>query len=327
MMDRREFVALLASLAVPSAVRAQASRLPIVGFLGFATEAGDKALLTAFRRGLHEAGRIEGKTIEIVNRHAGGDMARANSLIAELVGMPVDVILAPGPAAARALRRATTIPVVAVGLPPVQSDPELFQSLARPGGTVTGFASFGEALSAKHIEILKEALPGLAVIGVLHSTTDPNFRTQGEQSLAAARAQGLKAVKLGITSTSAAELGAQMRALRTAGGQALLVVRDFLTDSLKDEICRAAAEAGIAVVSEPRAFAEAGALFTYGADLPDLFGRAAGYVDRILKGEKPGDLPVQLPTKFELTINLKTARALGLTIPPSILVRADEVIE
>ena len=331
-MRRREFITLLggAAMACPLPLppaHGQTHRVPIVGFLGFATEAGDRVFLDAFRRGLREVGRIEGKSVEVVNRHAGGDMARAGVLIAELVSKPVDVFLAPGPTAARALRRATTIPVVAVGLPHVQSDPELFDSLARPGGTVTGFAAVGEEVSAKHIEILRETLPGLTAIGVLHTTADPNFRNLGEQSMAAVRERGLKPVQLGVNSTSVAEFSAQARVLRAAGGQALLVIRDFLTDSMKDEICRAAAEAGIAVVAEQRAFAEAGALFTYGADIPDLFRRAAGYIDKILQGEKPGDLPVQLPTKFQMVVNLKTAKSLGLTLSPSLLARADELIE
>ena len=327
MMDRRTTLALLASLAVPSAVRAQTGRLPVVGFLGFATEAADLPYVTAFRQGLNEIGRIEGKTITLLDRHAGGDMALAAKLIAEFAALPVDVFVAPGPGAARAIRRVTQIPVVGVQLPATQSDPELFQSLARPGGTVTGFSTFGEELSVKHIELLREAMPGLGPVGVMHTITDPTSRAWGDQSVAAIRAQGLQAVRVGISSTSATELAEQLRILHQGGGRALIVLHDFLSASLSKEICRLGTEMGIAVVAEFRNFAQAGALFTYGADIPDLFRRAAVYADKILKGEKAGDLPVQRPTKFEFVFNLKTAKALGLTIPPILLARADEVIE
>ena len=326
-MRRREFIAALASWAATTPVRAQSSRLPTVGFLGLASEEGDRPTLAAFRRGLSEAGRIEGRNVRIEARHAGGDASRTNALIAELTAVPVDVFLAPGQAVARALRRSTRIPIVAIALPPVQSDPELFDSLARPGGTLTGFASFGEEMSAKRIEFLREMNPSCAIIGILHNATDATLSAWGERSQASARAQGLKPRRIGLSSTSVAELDDQLRAFRAEGGTAVIVVRDFLTSTLRLEICRAALESGIAIIAEEREYAEAGALFTYGANIPDLFRRAAGYVDRILKGDKASELPIQLPTVFELVINLKTAAALGLTVPTFLLARADEVIE
>ena len=326
-MRRRAFVAALLACAAPMPTLGQGRRLPTVGFLGLASAEGDQPTLTAFRRGLNEAGRIEGRNVLIEARHAGGDASRTNALIAELAAVPVDVFLSPGQAVSRALRRSTLIPIVAIGLPPVQSDPELFETLARPGGTLTGFASFGEEMSAKRIEFLKEINPNATTVGILHNATDLTFSAWGERSEASARAQGLKATRIGLTSTSVVELNEQLRAFRAQGGSTLIVVRDFLTSTLRIEICRAALEFGIAVIAEQGEFAEAGALFTYGANIPDLFRRAAGYVDRILKGDKVSELPIQLPTTFELAINLRTAKALGLTVPPLLLARADEVIE
>ena len=318
----------LALWAAPTWSWAQSSaRMPIVGFVGFASVQVDNRTLHHFRQALHEVGHIEGRTIMIEARSSGGDVERGHALISEMAARPVDVFLSPGPAATRAILRKTTIPIVAVALPATQSEPELFSSLARPGGTVTGFSAFGEELSAKRIEMLKEVLPGLKVLGVLHNVTDPTFRTWGEQTMADARKQSLEPVRLGLTSPSAAAIDDHVRKLREAGGTALIVIRDFLTSTLMDDICRIGAEARIAVIGEHSEFARVGALFSYGADIADLFRRAAGYVDRILKGEKAADLPIQFPIKFELVVNLKTARILGVDIPPSILVRAEEVIE
>jgi putative ABC transport system substrate-binding protein len=313
----------------PAASRGRAQtggKLPVVGFLGFAAEDADRPMLTALRDGLREQGHAEGRTILLESRHAGGDMSLAARYIDEMVSRPVDVFVVPGPAAVRALRRATQIPVVAIGLPPAAGEHDLFASLARPGGSVTGFSNLGEELAAKRIEILREMLPNSSVIGILHNVADPIFRDWGVQTESAARAQGLRPVRLGLRSSSPAEVTRLLGSLREQGGDAVIVIRDFLTHTMMDEIIRACAASRIAVIAEQR-FLETGALMIYSADIPDLFRRAAGYVDRIVRGERAGDLPIQLPTKFELIINLKTAKALGLTIPPSILARADEVIE
>ena len=219
------------------------------------------------------------------------------------------------------------IPVVAVALPAAQTEPELFASLARPGGTVTGFSAFGEEMSAKRIEMLKEVLPKIKVVGVLHNATDPTFQNWGEQTIADARTQGLSPVRLGLTTASAESVVNHVKDLRAAGGTAMIVIRDYLTSALMAEICKIGADAGVVVIGEHSEFAKLGALFSYGADIGDLFRRSAGYVDRILKGERAADLPIQLPTKFELSINQKTARILGVEFPASIVVRAEGVIE
>jgi len=327
-MRRREFLAILGAAAVSSkAAFAQQQRIPIVGFVGFATPEVDAATLVPFRKAIADLGYVEGRSIIIDAQSTGGDIGRGIALIEALAGRPVDVLLAPGPAAARAIVKKTSIPVVAVALPAVQSDPDLFQSLARPGGSLTGFAAFGEEMSAKRIEMLREMLPGLRKLGVMNNATDPTFSAWGAQTMQEARMAGIEPVRLGLTAASSAAVAEQFKVLLDAGGNAMIVIRDYMTAAMQNDICRMGAEMKIAVIGQQGEFARAGALFSYGADIGDLFRRAAGYVDLILKGKKPAEMPIQLPTKFELVVNLKTARALGLTVPPTILVLTDEVIE
>jgi putative ABC transport system substrate-binding protein len=298
-----------------------------VGFVGFATPAIDDAALQSFRKGLADLGYVEGRSIIVDARSAGGDVARGHAMIDELVAKPVDVLLSPGPAAARAIVRKTKIPVVAVALPAVQSDSELFESLARPGGSLTGFSAFGEEMSAKRIQMLKEISPGLKKLGVMHNATDPTFSAWGAQTMLDARTAGLEPVRLGLTAASSPTVAEQFKVLAEAGGTAIIVIRDYMTAAMLSDICRTGAEMKIAVIGEQAEFAQAGALFSYGADIGDLFRRAAGYVDLILRGQKPAEMPIQLPTKFEMVVNLKAAHGLGLTVPPTILVFADQTIE
>jgi putative ABC transport system substrate-binding protein len=275
---------------------------------------------------LQQQGYVEGQSILVEARHAAGDMNVAARLIDELVRRPVKVFVAPGPAAARSIHRATKIPIVAVGLPPTGNE-DLYASLARPGGTVTGFTFFGEALSAKRIEVLREMLPSTRVLGILHNAADPVFRDWGVQTEASAREQGLQPVRLGLRSPSSTEIQDLLRALRAQGGNVVLVVRDFMTHTAIDEIIRSSADLGLAVVAEQARFVEAGALMSYGPDNFDLFRRAAGYVDRIIKGESAGDLPIEVPAKYEFAINLRSARARGLDVPLPLLAQADLVVE
>ena len=327
-MRRREFLGILVMAASsPYAALAQQPRVPIVGFVGFATSEVDAATLAPFRKAMADLGYVEGRSIIIEARSTGGDVTRGLALIDELIARPVDVLLSPGPAAARAIVKKTNIPVVAVALPAVQNEPDLFQSLARPGGSLTGFAAFGEEMSAKRIEMLREILPGVKKLGVMNNATDPTFSAWGEQTMQEARMAGLEPVRLGLTAASPAAVAEQVKLLADAGGNAMIVIRDYMTAAMQNEICHIGTERKIAVIAQQGEFARAGALFSYGADIGDLFRRAAGYVDLILKGQKPADMPIQLPTKFELIVNLRTARALGLAIPPGILVLSDEVIE
>ena len=327
-MRRREFLGILGVAATsPTAAFAQQQRVPIVGFVGFATPAIDAVVLNPFRQALADLGYVDGRTIVVQARYANGEIERGNALIDELAAMPVDVLFAPGPASARAVVRKTKIPVVAIALPAVQSDPELFQSLARPGGSLTGFSAFGEEMSAKRIEMLKEILPGLRKLGVMHNATDPTFSAWGEQTMADTKKFGIEPVRAGLAAPSPAAVTEQFKKLSEAGGTAMIVIRDYMTAAMTSDICRAGLAMKIVVIGEQSEVVRAGALFSYGGDVADLSRRAAGYVARVLKGQKPAEMPIQRPTKFELIVNLKTARALGLTIPTTILVQTDTVIE
>ena len=326
-MKRRDFLGLIgAAAACPHLALAQ-QRIPVIGFVGFATPEVDDPLLMHFRKAMAELGYVEGRSIIVEALSTGGDITRGLALIDQFIARPVDVMLTPGPAAARAVVRRSKIPVVAVALPAVQSDPDLFQSLARPGGSLTGFAAFGEEMSAKRIEMLREMLPGVKKIGVMNNATDPTFSAWGAQTMTEVRNAGLEPVRLGLTAATPDAVAEQFKKLTNEGGTAMIVIRDYMTAAMQNEICRLGLEWKIAVIGQQGEFAHAGALFSYGADIGDLFRRAAGYVDLILKGQKPAEMPIQLPTKFELIVNVKTARALGLTIPPTILVFADETIE
>jgi putative ABC transport system substrate-binding protein len=326
-MKRRDFLGLIGTAAIwPKTAHAQ-PRIPVIGFVGFATPEIDDPLLMQFRKALVELGYVEGRNVIVEALSTGGDVTRGLALIDAFIARPVDVMLTPGPAAARAVVRRSKIPVVAVALPAVQSDPDLFQSLARPGGSLTGFAAFGEEMSAKRIEMLREMLPGVRKIGVMNNATDPTFSAWGAQTITEVRSAGLEPVRLGLTAATPEAVAEQFKLLADAGGTAVIVIRDYMTAAMQNEICRLGVEKKVAVIGQQGEFARAGALFSYGADIGDLFRRAAGYVDLVLKGAKPAEMPIQLPTKFELIVNVKTARALGVKIPPTMLVFADETIE
>lgn len=323
-MQRRDLLFGLA--AWPLAAYGQ-PRIPVIGFVGVASREADATVLEPFRQGLKDLGHVEGRTVRLETRYSDGDIERAQKQFAELAALPVDIFFAPGPAAARTLARMTKIPVVAIGLPDLQSLPGLYADLKRPGGSVTGFSSFGEEMSAKRLQLLKDALPSLKTVGVLHNATDPTFNAWGEQTIEGARRQGLDGIGLGLREPTKEAVAEAINRLREQGGTAVIVVRDFMTAKLTDDICELGAAAGIAVVGSQAEVAEAGALLSYGPDAADVARLAAGYVDRILKGEKAGDLPIQFATKFDFVINLRTAKRLGLTIPTVALVRADRTIE
>jgi putative ABC transport system substrate-binding protein len=308
---------------------AHASASPaVIGFLGLASEALHVGDLAALRRGLEQLGYVVGETIVIEDRYADGEVGRFAALIDDVVGNGATVIVVPGLAAALAVREhAPDISVVAVGLPSTVIYPDLFESLHHPGGSVTGFSHFGEDLAIKRVELLKEMVPALTKVAVLHNAIDPLYRAWGETTEQAALRLGLETVRLGLESPSIPELDSAMQAAGAAGAQGLLVVRDFLTGTLQDEIIRRAADLRMATMAESRRWVAAGALMSYGAIFADLYRRAATYVDEILKGASPADMPIQLATEFELAINRTTADSLGIEIPPSILLRVDEAFE
>ena len=328
MIRRRRFLAGIAGALAASRLFGQGSSLPTICYLALATRESDARSVAAFRDGMREAGHVEGKTFVLADLYAGGDLARAEAMLREQLKRPVAAFLVPGAAAARLILRVTrTVPIVAVGLHPRGGQTDLFATLAKPGGMVTGVSNFGEELSAKRVQLLKEIMPRLRVVGVLHNISDPLFLRWGEETQDEIRAQGLAAMRLGLTSTALDALQRTLRGARASGVEAVVVVRDFLTAALHEPISRLTREFGLATIAEERRYPESGALLSYGASDHDLFRKAATYVDHVLKGARPAELAIELPTRFELVVNLKTAKVLGLTIPRSVLVRADEVIE
>jgi putative tryptophan/tyrosine transport system substrate-binding protein len=330
-MKRRHSLPLL--LGWPWALRAQERRAPpasvaVVCYMALATRQSDASSVAAFREGMLELGHVEGRSYLLVEAYANGDMVRAEALLREqLARQPVSVFLTPGAAAVRLILRNTqSVPIVSAGLHPRGGQTDLFASLARPGGMVTGVSNFGEELAAKRVQLLREVLPRLATVGVLHNTTDPVFRQWGEETEAEIRAQGLSAVRLGLSSPAPEAMQRTLRDARGRGVEAVVIVRDFLTSSLHVAIARSSRDIGLASIAEERRYPEAGALMSYGSSDRDLFRSTASYVDRILKGARPADLPVQQPTRFELVVNAGTARLLGIPLPKSMLLRADEVI-
>jgi putative ABC transport system substrate-binding protein len=278
----------------------------------------------AFRQGLREFGWVEGQNILLEYRHAERQLERFPALAAELVHLPVDVLFASTSQGAQAAKQVTTtIPVVFEGL----SDPVAFglvESLERPGGNLTGVCGFAPEVSGKQLEMLTEIRPGIRQVAVLVNPASPSVSSILQETERAARALGVQLRRVDVRDAEALE-GA-FTAMTSAPAEAFLVLPDSLLLSQRGRIVEFAAQYRLPVTAEVRAFAEAGGLLTYGTSLLAQWRRAAYYVDRILKGTKPADLPVEQPMKFELVINLKTAQGLGLTIPPALLMLADEVI-
>jgi putative tryptophan/tyrosine transport system substrate-binding protein len=292
-------------------------------------ESCDTSPYQAFRQRLRDLGYREGQHTTIEERAAEGRVERLSGLAAELLGLRVDLMLtAGGTEAALAAKGATsTLPVVFV----IAADPVgvgLVASFARPGGNLTGLASMNAELDAKRLELLKEAVPGITRVAVLANPVDPAAEAAWTAQEAAARALGVQLQRLEVRGPNDFERA--FGAAATGGAQALTMLaspRLFGTGSIwLARIAAFTAQTRLPAISHAREFAEAGGLMSYGVSIPDLFWRAADYVDRILKGAKPADLPVERPRKFELVINLKTAKALGLTMPPTLLFQANEVI-
>ncbi|MEO6743004.1 MAG: ABC transporter substrate-binding protein [Caldimonas sp.] len=326
MSGRRPFLAGLAGALL--APRALAQAPAVVCYLALATRQADVAGVAAFNEGMRSLGHVEGRTYRLVELYADGQYSRADGLLRKQLETPVHVFLAPGPASARLVLGVTrTVPIVSVGLHPRGGQTDLFATLAQPGGMVTGVSSFGEELAAKRVQLLKEMMPQLASVGVLHNATDLVFQRWGEETEAELRSQGLATMRIGLTSPSLDALGQSLRSARAAGVQALVVVRDFLTSALYQPISKIGRDLKLATIAEERRYPDAGALMSYGVGDRDQFGRAAGYVDRILKGAKPAELPIEQPTRFEFVVNASTARTLGLHVPAALRLRADAVVE
>lgn len=315
----------LASLAGPLTARAQpAANARVIGYLGNADAKTGTANLEAFRQGLRDLGWIEGKTVRIEPRWAEGNVDRFPVLAAELVRLRVDALVVSGPSALRAARAATsTIPIVigAFLVDPVRAG--FVKSLARPGGNITGVVSQYEDIVAKQVQLLHEAVPTLSRLVVLRHTGSAVLTV--DVAAAAAERRGLRVQVLEVG--DAAELEGAFRTARNAGGQAVHVLPSPIFNAHRRQLIDLAARHRLPAAYEFREYVEAGGLLSYGAKLPDMFRRAATYVDRILNGASAGDLPMERASTFELVINLRTARMLGLTIPPALLQRADQLIE
>jgi putative ABC transport system substrate-binding protein len=296
-----------------------------IGYLSPLSRAADSTRSGAFRQGLRDLGYIEGQNITIEWRFAEGRLERLPELAAELVRLKVDVIVAGGGSLiARAAKTATgTIPIVMTNVEdPVATG--LVASLARPGGSVTGLTALVRDLSAKRLQLLKEAVPNVSRVAVLWNSAYPEKAREFDETQAAAQAFAIQLQALKIRRPD--EIDAALDAAINERAGALITLPDPLTNTHGPRIVAQALKQRLPTMFTQRPPVDAGGLISYGPSYVDLFRRAAGYVDRILKGARPGDLPVEQPTKFELVINLKTAKALGLTIPPSVLLRADEVI-
>jgi putative ABC transport system substrate-binding protein len=327
-MRRRDFIALLAgtALAWPPFARAQqAAGFRRIGILETIPAELNKANLDSFRKGLRDRGYVEGQNIAFDYRSADGSGERFPELAAELVGLRVDLILTRGTPAAQAAKNATsTIPVVmaAIGEPLGMG---VVAGLAHPGGNVTGLSAFTNQLAGKRVELVKELIPSLTRIALFHNMGNPVVPPQWEETKIAARAMGLEAELLDVRSQDDIQPAFETAAAHKVG--ALLVGIDGLTQANRQVIVDLAARHKLPAAYPSREFVDLGGLMTYGVSYPDLYFRAAGLVDKIFKGTHPSELPVEQPTKFEFIVNLKAARAIGLTIPELFLARADEVIE
>jgi ABC-type uncharacterized transport system substrate-binding protein len=324
-MRRRELIALLGGAAAswPLAVRAQQTgKLPTIGFLG-ADAAAFSPWTAAFVGHLRELGWIEGRTIAIEYRWSQGRTERYAEIAAEFVRLKVDVIVTVGSAVPLVRQATTVIPIVfAVGIDPVGSG--LVASLAQPGGNVTGLSIQANELAGKRLELARELVPRLHRLAIMFNVGNAQPVLEMGETQAAARMLGLEVVPLVIQRPE--DIAGALQTLK-ARADALYVAVDQLMVANRTSILTSALGARLPTIFSTRDFATAGALMSYGPSYTERFRHAADYVDKILRGAKPGDLPVDQPTKFELVINLKTAKALGLTIPQSLRVRADEIIE
>ena len=302
----------------------QQNKVPRIGYLTLGSSLPTSALQEAFRDGLRQLGYIEGKNIHVEYRYAEGKVERLPELAAELVALKVDLIVAANTQSIDATRRAThTIPIVfAATFDPVESS--FVASLARPGGNLTGLSTVSPDAAAKRVELFKEVIPRLARLAVLRNPTNSGSRFTLTQTEEGAKQFGIHLEPL--EARSAKDIEEAFRLASSQRAEAMIVITDSLFNADQKRIGDLGIKYRLPEMFDTRQFVEASGLISYGANLADLYRRAATYVDKILKGAKPTDLPVEQPTKFELIINLKTAKEIGLTIPPNVLARADKVI-
>ena len=314
---------LLATVSIAQAQ--QPKKIPRIGYLTLGSSSPRSANEEAFRDGLHQLGYIEGQNVHVEYRYAAGEVGRLPELAAELVSLNLNVILAANTQSIDATRRATkTIPIVfPLTFDPVASG--FVASLARPGGNLTGLTTLNQEVAGKRVELLKEVMPRISRVAVLRDPTNSGSLFALKETEAAANQLGIRLHILEVRSADELE-GAIQAATRERAGS-LIVIPDNLFVRRKGQIVDLVMKSRLPTMFGESESVEAGGLMYYGANLPDLFRRAATYVDKILKGAKPADLPVEQPTKFEFVINLKTAKQIGVTIPQTVLFRADKVIK
>jgi putative ABC transport system substrate-binding protein len=326
-MRRREFISLFSStvIAWPLTARAQQAAMPVIGFLNSGSSKGFQSLVAAFRQGLSESGYVESQNLAIEYRWADGDYEKLPRLAADLVGRHVSAILAGGPPAVVAAKSATTtIPIVFTsGGNPVELG--FVSSLNQPGGNVTGVSFLTNELGAKRLELLRELVPAATSVGLLVNPTRPSFESEVKNAQEGAQALGVKLIVL--NASTAAEIDTAFAELSQQRIAALLIGTDPFFQTRRDQIVALANRLRVATMYNIREYVVAGGLISYAPSLAEVYRQAGIYVAKILKGAKPAVLPVLQPTKFDLVINLKTARALGLTVSNQMQLLADEVIE
>jgi putative ABC transport system substrate-binding protein len=327
-MNRREFITLCggALAAWPLGAGAQQNALPVIGFLDSKLAEGAAHFVAAFREGLKETGHFEGQNVAIEFRWSEGQYDRLPAMAADLVRRRVAVIAAISPFAAMAAKAATsTIPIIfQTGADPVAAG--LVDSLNRPSGNLTGFYRFADDLVPKCLELLHEAVPNATMMAFLLNPATPSAETRSREAQAAAQSLGLKQLHV-LNAATEGEIEAAFATLVQQGVGAVVIGQDAFANSRSEQLAALAHRYALPAIFSLREFAAAGGLMAYGASLADQYRQVGVYIGRILKGEKPADLPVQQSTKVELVINVKTAEAFGLTVPLSLLGRADEVIE
>jgi putative tryptophan/tyrosine transport system substrate-binding protein len=326
-MKRREFITLLGGAANwPLAAHAQQSAMPVIGYLDARTPETSARLVEAFRKGLGEAGYIEGRNVAVEYRWAYNNYDRLPTLASDLVRRQVTVIAATGGTltALAAKAATTTVPIVfGFGGDPVQTG--LVASLNRPGGNVTGVVTMNVELAGKRIGLLHELVPGATRFAVFHNPNNPISATATREAVAAAAPAGWQIEFLGVTTNT--DLNAAFASLVQMRVDAFLIIPEVLFAVRRVQLLTLAARYAVPAIYPSREFAEAGGLMSYGSSFTDMHRQVGSYTGRILKGEKPAELPVMRPTTFELVVNLQTAQALGIEVPPTLLARADEVIE